>query len=146
MFRKSDWIVYAIVAVIAIALLLGVFVGRDNDRPLTGIRIAVDGKVVAEYDFATGRMRIEAGCESQLSQSDSGVWTIYPDPDDASAYNVLRIDAQARCARVEQANCSIGADCVSMAAIRKAGQMIVCVPHALVIEGIGDGVEPPTSG
>lgn len=144
MFRKADWIVLAAIVAVAIALLIAAFVTK-KEGSLHAVEIRLDQTCIASYDFDTAQWEYDPAYTDYILDEGDGRYRIYSD-ENKDHYNLIRIDSNARKVEMLEANCSSRADCVHMQDITAPAQVIVCVPHGLVIEGIGDSVEPPVLG
>lgn len=144
MFRKADWIILVAIVVVAIALLIAAF-ALQKEGTLRAVEIRLDQKCIATYDFDDAQWEYDPAYQEYILDEGDGRYRIYSDAD-KDHYNLIRIDPNARKVEMLEANCSSRADCVYMQAITAPAQVIVCVPHGLVIEGIGDSVAPPVLG
>lgn len=141
-FRLADVIVYVVLAVLIVALLLAFCLPRQ-DSSLRGVQVALKGEVVAEYYFEENNLVTASAVESRR-EGDKYYLTVFAQ---SGGYNLVVVDLTKRTAWVQEADCSSSAECTHMKGITKAGDSIICVPHALVVQGVGDGeVKEPTSG
>ncbi|MGN0771251.1 MAG: NusG domain II-containing protein [Christensenellales bacterium] len=140
-FKKADVIVYIVLAVVIVALVLAFCLPRKNSL-LTGIEIKVSGKVAASYDFDRDEIFVGENVEFVSVQGGYEI-TVHV----GGEYNVIFVDVIERKARITSADCSSSADCTTMSEITKAGDSIICVPHQLVVAGLGEEeIKPPVSG
>ena len=141
-FRLADVIVYIVLAVLIVALLLAFCLPRQ-DSSLRGVEVTVKGEIVAEYYFEDDSLITSSAVDSRI-EGDKYYLTVHTEP---NGYNLVVIDLVERKAWVQEADCSSSAECTQMKTITKAGDSIICVPHALVVQGVGDGdVREPISG
>ncbi len=104
--KKADFIVIAVVAVVAAVLLVFLYGVNDNGNI---VQIQVDGTVVEE-------LPIDVDTRREIT-TDEGT-------------NVLVIENGS--AYMEQADCPDGI-CVNHKSISKSGESIICLPHKVVI-------------
>ncbi|MDD7351440.1 MAG: NusG domain II-containing protein [Clostridia bacterium] len=142
-FRLADVIVYIVLAVLIVALLLAFCLPRQ-DSSLRGVEVTVNGEIVAEYYFEDDSLVTAAVVDSRR-EGDKYYLTVHTDQ--PNGYNLVVIDVTEHKAWVQEADCSSSAECTQMKAITKAGDSIICIPHALVVQGVGDGeAREPISG
>ncbi len=111
--KKADiQLVAVILGIAAISLFMGKAINKDGNSVL----VSVDGKSVAEYS-------LEEDGTYDLSGYDGG-------------YNTLIIEDGV--AYLTEADCPDKL-CVKQGKIKKVGETIVCLPHKVVIEVIGEG-------
>ena len=105
--------------------------------------IAIKGEIVAEYYFDDDSLVTAAVVDSRR-EGDKYYLTVNSQ---SGGYNLVVIDLTERKTWVQEADCSSSAECTQMKTITKAGDSIICVPHALVVQGVGDGeIKDPISG
>ena len=125
-FKIWDLLVYAIVALIAVAIFLAVFLTRDSS-PLEGVRVYSRGELVFEYVFAKDEYKILGdGAEIAVEDGD-GVLTVRVTTEDG--YNELCVDKSGG-VKVVSADCK-NKDCVYIPEIRDNSGIIFCSPHGL---------------
>ena len=111
MIKKGDMILSAVIVLVAVALLLfNVFSGSDGKR----VRVTVDGEVYADF-----------------SLSDEHTETVKT----KHGTNVIKIEDGK--VSVTNADCP-DKYCVEHIAIDSTGETIVCLPHRMVVEIVGD--------
>lgn len=141
-FRLADVIVYIVLAVLIVALLLAFCLPRQ-DSSLRGVEVVLKGEIVAEYYFEDDSL-ITAAVVDSRREGDKYYLTVNSQ---SSGYNLVVIDLTERKAWVQESDCSSSAECTQMKTITKAGNSIICVPHALVVQGVGEGeIKEPISG
>lgn len=141
-FRLADVIVYVVLAVLIVALLMA-FCLPKQDSSLRGVEVTLKGEVVAEYYFEDDNLVTAAALDSRR-EGDRYYLTVNAQ---SGGYNLVVIDVTEHKAWVQEADCSSSAECTQMKAITKAGDSIICIPHALVVQGVGDGeAREPISG
>lgn len=116
-FKKGDFFIFGIIAVIIITAAIVFY-----RTPLTAstVTIYVDSREYATYT-------VSEGYEKEI--------TITTD----EGYNQLKL--QSKTITITDSDCP-NRDCVHMGTISRAGDMLICLPHKLmiVLEG-GDGVD-----
>lgn len=111
MIKKGDVILSAIIVLVAVALLLfNIFSGSDGKR----VRVTVDGEVYAEFNL-----------------SDEHTETVKT----KNGTNVVKIEDGK--VSVIDADCP-DKYCVEHIAIASSSETIVCLPHRMVVEIVGD--------
>ena len=141
-FRPADVIVYIVLVALIVTLLLAFCLPRQ-DSSLIGIEVTLKGEVVAEYYFEDDNLVTAAAVDSRR-EGDRYYLTVNSQ---SGGFNVVVIDLTQRKAWVQEADCSSSVECTQMKAITKAGDSIICIPHALVVQGVGDGgIKEPISG
>ena len=134
-FTAGDLIVYAVLIVLVVVLfLMFVFGGKEG----SGIAVESGGERVYVYMFGKGG-KISPGKEAVVEEKTEGrtvVVTIFTD-ERKEEYNIIVIDTEQKTAIVSEANCSFRKDCTHMAAIAQTGDVIICVPHTLIVKAIG---------
>ncbi|MGN0797397.1 MAG: NusG domain II-containing protein [Christensenellales bacterium] len=141
-FRPADVIVYIVLVALIVALLL-IFCLPRQDSSLRGVEVTLKGEVVAEYYFDDDSLVTAAAVDSRR-EGDKYYLTVNSQ---SGGYNVVVIDVTERKVWVKEADCSSSAECTHMDGITEAGDSIICVPHALVVLGVGEGeVREPISG
>ena len=112
----SDIILVAVLLVISLSVFLIVFLNREAGATVI---VSVDGKRVAEYSLAVdGVYYLNGGTNTLVIE-------------DGKAY--IR---DATCPDKYSSN-----GCVNTGKISYVGESIVCLPHKLVVEVVGDGEE-----
>ena len=112
MFRKKDMILIAVIIVIAaVSALLIKYVQRDTG---VAIQITIDGKLYGEYNLA----------EDQSISID-----------ELLGHNKLVIENGS--AYMAEADCP-DRYCMDYKPIANSGETIICLPHKLVVEAVGE--------
>ena len=141
-FRLADVIVYIVLVALIVALLLAFCLPRQ-DSGLRGVEVTIKGEIVAEYYFEDDSL-VTASAVDSRREGDKYYLTVHTEP---NGYNLVVIDITERKAWVQESDCSSSAECTQMKTITKAGNSIICVPHALVVQGVGEGeIKEPISG
>ena len=111
MIKKGDMILSAVIVLVAVALLLfNVFSGSDGKR----VRVTLDGEVYAEFDLSDELThKIETSFGINVVKIKNGKVSVI-DADCPDKY------------------------CVEHVAINSTGETIVCLPHRMVVEIVGD--------
>lgn len=143
---KGDWIVYGILLLAVIALVIA-FVLPPTEQ-LEGVTFERNGVLLGTFVFGESAPELtEEGKQAcEVSQQDGLIFVVVFADETQEKYNRIVLDNATRKAYVDQANCSIGADCTHSPAITTKGGSIVCVPHGLIVKGIGAQYTPPISG
>ena len=122
--KKADIVLIAAVATVSAALVLYGFIMRgaavsalipgngDNTATEGNVEVLANGAVIGTYDL-----------------SQDGVYKIVTE----YGRNVLEISGGT--AKIREADC-VGGDCVRMREISAKGEVIVCLPHHLVVRVI----------
>lgn len=146
-FRRLDLCVYALLAGL-ISLLLWLFVFSRASAPLRAVEVwhqAEAGEtLVFRYVYAEDTYFIDALWRDRVSveAAEAGYEVTIAGLDGGDGFNALAIEGAK--AYMRDANCSRGRDCTHFPAIRRGEQVIICVPHHLMVYGIGDGEAAPT--
>lgn len=134
-FKLPDLIIYAIIVLLAAAVLAVIFTVRDNGA-LDGIQILSRRVEVFEYDFSKDEYSLfdrtfEKAGVADIEITDGDILTVKITLSGGD-YNTVAIDKKARSAYVTEANCRTH-DCVSTPAIKDSGGIIYCSLHLLQI-------------
>ena len=105
-----------LVAVVILAAAISLFLGHFLKHEGTYATVSVDGSVVAEYALSEDATYEISGFEG--------------------GYNTLVIEDGV--AYLNEADCPDKL-CVKQGKIKKVGETIVCLPHKVVIEVVGEG-------
>ncbi len=144
-FKRWDILVYAIILILIAVLFLTIFLTKDNSR-LDGFKVSYDGDVIYTYIFSTKEEQKEDKYIDILERSDSILKIRVHLSDLEHDYNIIQVNLQERVITVIDADCSVSKDCTGMK-IKSMSDTIICVPHKLIIEPIGNGnIEEPTIG
>lgn len=111
--KKADMVLVAVILGIAAICL---FMGKTIKENGNSVTVSVDGRKTAEY-----------------SLSESGTYEL---SGYAGGYNTLVIEDGV--AYLTEADCPDKL-CVKQGKVSKAGETIVCLPHRIVIEVVGEG-------
>lgn len=134
-FSPFDLVVYAVLAALIVVLfLITAFSGGNN---AAGVTATVEGECVYTYTFGKGGS-IAGGKENFVTEEKTPTGVTVTFSFEGGGYNVLVIDEQKKEAFVSDANCSFKSDCAHMPSITEKGGVIVCVPHALIVQATGD--------
>ena len=144
-FKRWDILVYAIILILIAILFLTIFLTKDNSG-LDGFKVSYDGDIIYTYNFSTKEEQKEDKYIDILERSDSILKIRVHLSDLEHDYNIIQVNLQERVITVIDADCSVSKDCTSMK-IKSMSDTIICVPHKLIIEPIGNGkIEEPTIG
>ena len=134
-FKRWDIIVYAVLALVIIALFLIVFIPRSKDQ-IAAFKMEYNGIEVLEYNFDNDSIRINPEYITFEKESQTVYKITFKESSDADEYNIIKVDLTLRQITCEDANCSLSKDCTHMK-ISKMGDTIICIPHKLFITPIG---------
>ena len=144
-FKRWDILVYAIILILIAVLFLTLFLTKDNSG-LDGFKVSYDGDIIYTYNFSTKEEQKEDKYIDILERSDSILKIRVHLSDLEHDYNIIQVNLQERVITVIDADCSVSKDCTNMK-IKSMSDTIICVPHKLIIEPIGNGkIEEPTIG
>ncbi|MDD4292063.1 MAG: NusG domain II-containing protein [Clostridia bacterium] len=130
-FRKSDIVVYAVLALLLVALCFTLFFRKSES--LKGIEIFYRGELIYEYDFDSGCIYADGEYVTQ-TESEGGLLITVETPD---GKNVLFIGDNYT--KMMEADCSQTAECVNnFDAVENTGDVIICAPHSIKVIGTGD--------
>lgn len=133
-FVPGDIVLYAVVALLVVAVVLAVFLPREA-RGLVAVEVYYGEQMVYRYDCAaeTGQAYPIDGV-TVTERTAEGVLTVTVHIPEGT--NVLVFDRTS--ARVAEADCR-HTECVrAFAPITRGGDMIACMPHRLRLVGVGD--------
>ncbi|MCD8309387.1 MAG: NusG domain II-containing protein [Clostridia bacterium] len=130
-FKVWDIIIYAVLAVVIVALFLSVFLTSDNS-PLSGINVYYNNEVVFTYAFDDNKYEILSESNISVEEDDNSL-TVYFTTDGGDGHNTIYIDTSNKTVKVTESDCSNRKDCVYMSAISDNSGLIVCTPHRLKI-------------
>jgi len=139
-FKKSDIIVYAVLAVLIVVIFLVIFIPKKSGQ-LTGIEIKYGDISVCTYNFDTDTLTYSPEYVKPEKLSNTQYKLLFYEKEDYKEYNVIIIDLTKREVKCEDADCSLSKDCVHMK-INKVGDNIICVPHKLFITALGNSDIP----
>ncbi len=123
-FKKFDIIVY--VAILLITVLL--FLPTLKRQEYSGFEVLVENKVVFSYDYARSSYVIYGDSVKKISPT---VFKISAN----GGYNEITIDTKKKKVYVTDTDCGITKECTQMG----GRNVIICVPHKLVIRETADG-------
>jgi len=135
-FQKGDLILYGVLAVVVIALFLGVGLGKK--RTMTAIEVYYGEHLLAVYDTSKHSLTtsLEWQDELQVTQENGKIILKVYTADKTQFNQIEFFDGQAV---MTQADC-FGKDCTkTFNCVAKANQTVVCLPHDLRIVGVGEG-------
>ena len=126
-FKKFDLIIYFVLLVVILCLLF-VFVIKKESPSL---KVERDNQIIYSYYFS-GKEKIESGV-IKTEAKDGFYLKIVGSSEEE---NILFVNVKDRKVTMKKANCSLNADCTYMK-ITKGGEKIVCVPHGIIVHGLG---------
>lgn len=140
-FRKFDLCLYISVSVMILVLFL-CYNPFGKDKAVSQIEISLNGELIYVYDFSLSESTLTS--EAITEEKDGDFCRVKVTAE--NGFNLIEIDVSSRTARVIDADCSSRKDCVHTKAVRSGGDVIVCVPHKLVVTAVGDGIRQPVTG
>ncbi len=138
-FKRWDIVVYAILALVIVALFLIVFIPRSKDQ-ISAFKMEYNGIEVLEYNFDNDSVKMNSDYITFEKESQT-INITFKESNDSNDYNIIKVDLTTRQIICEDANCSLSKDCTHMK-ISKMGDTIICIPHKLFITPIGKGDIP----
>ena len=138
-FKRWDIVVYAILALVIVALFLIVFIPRSKDQ-ISAFKMEYNGIEVLEYNFDNDSVKMNSDYITFEKESQT-INITFKESNDSNDYNIIKVDLTTRQITCEDANCSLSKDCTHMK-ISKMGDTIICIPHKLFITPIGKGDIP----
>lgn len=122
--RKGDLIIIVVLIIMGVSIITYTNFFASEKTPGTTVIVEIDGEVVAQFPLNEDRQGIR-----------------FDTPD---GYNILEI-ADGR-ARIAEADCP-DKICVNTGWRQHDGQLIVCLPHRLIVRIVGDnGMESDLDG
>ncbi|MFA6867031.1 MAG: NusG domain II-containing protein [Clostridia bacterium] len=135
-FKPLDIAFYAIISILIIVLLC-VFLIPKNENTLEKIEIYKGNEVIYTYDYNLLQGNIEKLPSETLIEEYDENNCHYVKIITEESYNLVEIGSNY--ALMKDANCSHYAPCVNnFSAIKKDGDIIVCMPHQIKIVGVGN--------
>lgn len=132
-FKKGDIIIYLMATIIFVAcVLLFLFPAKSAYKSIDIIDFSDKNSLLARYDVNTNEISVYSQRVSVEKNNGTYLITVLTDGKE----NVLQI-ANGK-AKMISAHCSPSADCTKFGEITSAGQEIVCLPHSLIIRGMGE--------
>lgn len=132
-FKKGDILVYLMATILFVAcVLLFLFPQKSAYKSIDIIDFANENTLLARYDVNTKEVLVYSQRVSVKEEDGLFLITILTDGKE----NVLQI-ANGK-AKMVSAHCSQSADCTKFKEISGQGEEIVCLPHRLIIRGMGD--------
>ena len=131
-FKVWDLIIYGVILAAVIVFIVCFFVMRDT-RPLKGVGVYCDNKLIFSYSFERDEYEISDRSQILVESEDGGGITVKFIYDGGRGENVIFIDKKEVSVDVIESDCSIRKDCVHMAKITDNGGAIYCSPHKLKI-------------
>ena len=139
-FKRWDIIVYAILALIIIALFLIVFIPRSKDQ-IAAFKMEYNGVEVLRYNFDDDSVKLNPEYVTFEKESQTVYKITFKENKDSNDYNIIKVNLTMRQITCEDANCSLSKDCTHMK-ISQMGDTIICIPHKLFITPLGEGEIP----
>ena len=127
-FRKGDFAVYAILAVVSVlCFVLSAFSVQRSEA----FDVFLSGEPVLHYEFSDGSCRIYGDAVERTSEN---VFVIRSE----KGYNELTVDKDAKQVTVTDADC-VGKQCMAM---KLSDGTVICVPHSIIIKYSGEDLAP----
>ncbi len=128
-FKARDLIVYAVIAVIIVAIFCAVFFTSDTSS-LKGVGIYVQNELVFVIDFEDSNTYEIYSDAVIVEEETSESMTLHISA--GGGYNVVKIDLNTPSVAVTEADCR-RKDCTYTAPITDNSGIIYCTPHAMKI-------------
>lgn len=142
-FTAWDIPVYAF-TLVTVFLLLLFFVILPPTTDNEGFSVFVNGEKIIDFDYSKSQIVYQNTGFDGTIEFDQTSCTITVSQ--GESFNVIQFDSQNKTAKVKDANCSVGKDCVYTPAL-KNDSAIVCAPHKLKITALGESLSyPPVTG
>ena len=139
-FRRWDIVVYAVLALIIVALFLIIFIPRSKDQ-ITAFKMEYNGVEVLRYNFDDDSVKLNPEYVTFEKESPTVYKSTFKENKDSNDYNIIKVNLTMRQITCEDANCSLSKDCTHMK-ISQMGDTIICIPHKLFITPLGEGEIP----
>ncbi|MDY4655592.1 MAG: NusG domain II-containing protein [Eubacteriales bacterium] len=133
-FKKGDIIVYAVVAIVIVAVSLAVYLPNKNTEEITRFDVFFGEEKLFSYDFSTKRITITEFGKDKINVTDGEKIRVNIATEKGS--NELEIGE--RYVKMVVADCSSHPDCVEkFSPLTTGGKAIVCLPHAIKVVSYG---------
>lgn len=133
-FKKGDIIVYAVVAVVIIAVALAVYLPKKNTEEITYFDAFFGDEKLFSYDFSTKRITVTEFGKGKVNITDGETIKVKIVTEKGS--NELEIGDNY--VRMVSADCSSHPDCVEkFSPLTTGGKVIVCLPHEIKVVSYG---------
>lgn len=133
-FKKGDIIVYAVVAIVIIAVALAVYLPKKNTEEITRFDAFFGDEKLFSYDFSTKRITVTEFGKGKVNITDGETIKVSIVTEKGS--NELEIGD--KYVRMVSADCSSHPDCVEkFSPLTTGGKVIVCLPHEIKVVSYG---------
>ncbi len=133
-FKKGDIIVYAVVAVVIIAVALAVYLPKKATEEITYFDVFFGDEKLFSYDFSTKRITVTEFGKDKVNITDGE--TIKVKIVTEKGNNELEIGD--KYVKMVSADCSSHPDCVEkFSPLTTGGKVIVCLPHEIKVVSYG---------
>ena len=133
LFFKRDLFVFGALALI-IVLLFGFVIFGQPRGELFAVEIYFDGEQIFSYDVKSGEYVCKNGFSGLSAEKNGDVLALTVTTEKGVNFIEIKSDGETR---VVDSDCR-GGQCRGLS-VRRAGDVILCVPHALKITGVGNG-------
>lgn len=134
LFRKKDMIIFGAL-LLCIILLFGFVVFGAPRGALSAVEIYFDGEKIFSYDVQTGGFECKDGFHGLATEKIGD--SLFVSVETEKGFNKIEIKSNGE-AKVVESDCR-GGQCESSAyAVKRSGDAVLCVPHALKILGVGE--------
>lgn len=133
-FKKGDIIVYAVVAIVIIAVSLAVYLPKKDTEGITRFDAFFGDEKLFSYDFSTKRITITEFGKDKVAVTDGEKTKVSIVTEKGS--NELEIGD--KYVKMVYADCSSHPDCVEkFSPLTTGGKAIVCLPHGIKVVSYG---------
>lgn len=133
LFCKRDLFVFGALA-LTIVLLFGFVIFGQPRGELFAVEIYFDGEQIFSYDVKSGEYACKNGFSGISAEKNGDVLALTVTTE--KGVNFIEIKSSGE-TRVVDSDCR-GGQCMGLS-VRRAGDVVLCVPHALKITGVGNG-------
>ena len=133
LFCKRDLLVFGALALI-IVLLFGFVIFGQPRGELFAVEIYFDGEQIFSYDVKSGEYACKNGFSGISAEKNGDVLALTVTTEKGVNFIEIKSDGETR---VVDSDCR-GGQCRGLS-VRRAGDVVLCVPHALKISGVGNG-------
>lgn len=133
LFCKRDLLVFGALALI-IVLLFGFVIFGQPRGELFAVEIYFDGEQIFSYDVKSGEYACKNGFSGISAEKNGDVLALTVTTEKGVNFIEIKSDGETR---VVDSDCR-GGQCMGLS-VRRAGDVVLCVPHALKITGVGNG-------
>lgn len=139
-FRRADLWIYALVVIVAVALLLAFLLPEKED--LDAFEVTYGGERVLVCDFEQITVQEKFADNVEIEKEDGGFSVTLTTED---GVNTFFVDFGERSVWMTDADCSVSKDCTYMPSLKDDGGSIVCVPNKVKIVPL-EKISSPVTG